>query len=47
MPADDFYLICEKYENEGKVSVSKIAKYFNATIKAILMRGNVLKVWNY
>lgn len=47
MPANDFCFICKKYENKGEVNVNKIAEYFNTTIQATLMRGNVLRVWSY
>ncbi len=46
MPEDDFIIQCDNYKNEeDKVNVTSVAKFFNVSVQAATIRGNVLGLW--
>ena len=45
MPEDAFISKCHEYEHENKVNVTKVAEYFNVSVRAATVRGSVLGLW--
>lgn len=45
MPEDDFILKCKEFMEENRVNVTKVADYFNVSVQAAKVRGNVLNLW--
>lgn len=45
MPEDDFVLKCKEFMEKNKVNITRVADYFNVSVQAAKVRGNVLNLW--
>lgn len=45
MPEEEFISKCREYEHENKINVTKVAEYFNVSVRAATVRGSVLGLW--
>lgn len=45
MPEEEFVLKCKEYMNCNIVNITKVAYYFNVSVQAATVRGNVLNLW--
>lgn len=45
MPEEEFVFKCKEVLQDNKVNVTKIANYFNVSVQAATVRGNVLDLW--
>lgn len=45
MPENDFTLKCREFMMDNKVDITKVADYFNVSVQAATVRGNVLDLW--
>ena len=45
MPEDDFVLKCKESMENNKVNITKVADFFNVSVQAAKVRGNVLNLW--
>lgn len=45
MPEEEFIFKCDECTSNNKVNITKVADYFNVSVQAATVRGNVLKLW--
>lgn len=45
MPEDAFVLKCRDIRDENGINITKVAEYFNVSVQAATVRGNVLGLW--
>lgn len=45
MPEEDFIFKCKECLNDNKVNVTEVADFFNVSVQAATVRGNVLDLW--
>lgn len=45
MPEEEFISKCHEHAHEDKINVTKVAEYFNVSVRAATVRGSVLGLW--